>query len=68
MKVAAEHFAFSRIVAVIHPDNAGSIRVIEKLGFEFETLISSYKDFGSVLLYSRRLRIEAANEPPAAGI
>ncbi|MEO8041402.1 MAG: GNAT family N-acetyltransferase, partial [Acidobacteriota bacterium] len=26
LKVAAEQFAFSRIVAVIHPDNAGSIR------------------------------------------
>ncbi|MEO6334283.1 MAG: GNAT family N-acetyltransferase [Pyrinomonadaceae bacterium] len=61
MNVAVEEFAFSRIVAVIHPDNDASIRVIEKLGFDLETMISSYKDFGSVLLYSRQLRVELEN-------
>jgi RimJ/RimL family protein N-acetyltransferase len=34
-----ERFGFERIVAITDPDNAGSIRVLEKLGFRFEELV-----------------------------
>jgi|SRR5215204_58317 len=56
VRLAGEKFGFERMVAVIHPDNAGSIRVAEKCGFELETMIDSFKDFGNVLLYSRELQ------------
>lgn len=68
LKVAKEQFNFARIVAIIHPDNAGSIGVAEKLGFELETHIDSYKDFGKVLLYARRLHPGTANETSVSGI
>jgi ribosomal-protein-alanine N-acetyltransferase len=62
LTVAEEQFNFSRVVAIIHPDNAGSICVAEKLGFVLESHIDSYKDFGNVLLFARHQHPEAANE------
>ncbi len=55
IKVAANVNHFSRMVAVIHPDNIGSINVAGKCGFVFERHLSGYKDFGDVHLYSRQL-------------
>lgn len=68
LNVAVEQHNFSRVVAVIHPDNAGSIGVAEKLGFKLESEIDSYKDFGRVLLYARHVDPNPANEPPVSGI
>lgn len=61
MEIAAREFGFSRMVAVIHPENEASIRVIERLGFHFETRLANYKDFGNVLLYARILDSVPAN-------
>jgi ribosomal-protein-alanine N-acetyltransferase len=68
LEVAAKQYKIGRIVAVIHPDNVGSISVAEKLGFNLESHLDSYKDFGNVLLYSRHLDPETANEEPAQRI
>lgn len=55
IKVAQDVHHFSRMVAVIHPKNVGSIRVATKCGFGFEKELMGYKDFGNVHLYSRQL-------------
>lgn len=68
LKVAEEQFNFSRVVAIIHPDNAGSIGVAKKLGFELESRIDSYKDFGNVLLFARHQHLKTANEATVASI
>ncbi len=39
MAHARNDFQLSRVVAVTNPDNHGSIRVLEKLGFRFERMI-----------------------------
>lgn len=33
LRVAREHFGIDRLLAITHPDNAGSIRLLRKLGF-----------------------------------
>jgi len=38
-RLGIEQFALERIVAITHPDNAGSIRILERLGFRFERLV-----------------------------
>ena len=55
IQVAQDVHHFSRMVAVIHPKNAASIRVAVKCGFVFENELMGYKDFGDVHLYSRQL-------------
>lgn len=47
-----EKFGFSRIIAIIIPQNVASIRVAEKVGMNYQKEISDYKDFGKVSLYS----------------
>jgi RimJ/RimL family protein N-acetyltransferase len=44
--------SFEKIMAVISPQNLASLRVAEKLGFEYQGRLSSHKDFGPVRLYS----------------
>jgi RimJ/RimL family protein N-acetyltransferase len=41
----------SRIVAVIHPQNAASIRIAEKIGMKYEREVM-YGEFGTVALYA----------------
>lgn len=40
-----------RIVAIVSPDNAGSIRVLEKLGFVFERMIRMSSDEPEIKLF-----------------
>jgi RimJ/RimL family protein N-acetyltransferase len=40
-----------RIVAIVSPDNAGSIRVLEKLGFVFERMIRMSEDEPEIKLF-----------------
>ncbi len=51
--MARELAEFTSVVAVIHPDNAGSIRVVERLGFELDR---SYEHEQGVRLIYRRER------------
>jgi RimJ/RimL family protein N-acetyltransferase len=48
-------FDLSRVVAITQQDNVGSIRVLEKLGFEFERLIDWPGDAVQIRLYARQL-------------
>ena len=44
-------FALDRVIAVTNPDNAGSIRVLEKLGFKFERMIRMAADKDEIKLF-----------------
>ncbi|HEV2667744.1 MAG TPA: GNAT family N-acetyltransferase [Blastocatellia bacterium] len=44
-------YGFRRIVAVIHPQNVASIRVVEKIGMKYERDIL-YGDIGKIALYA----------------
>jgi RimJ/RimL family protein N-acetyltransferase len=45
-------FGLSRVVAITQQDNAGSIRVLERLGFQFERLIEWPGDAAPIRLYA----------------
>lgn len=55
LKHAARKFALARVVAVVSPGNRGSIRVLEKLGMQFERMFSMSPDEPDVRLYGRSL-------------
>jgi RimJ/RimL family protein N-acetyltransferase len=48
-----DEIGVGRMIAIVHPLNVASIRVIEKSGFAYERRLADYKDFGDVGLYSR---------------
>lgn len=50
VRLGIEHFALQRIVAITHPRNAKSIRILEQLGFRFERLVRYTAD-GESRLY-----------------
>jgi RimJ/RimL family protein N-acetyltransferase len=45
----------TRVLAMTHPDNAGSIRVLERLGLSFERRFRHETDSHEVLLFTREL-------------
>jgi [ribosomal protein S5]-alanine N-acetyltransferase len=51
------HAAFDlrRVVAIVQPDNLGSIRVLEKLGLRFERMIRMTADGPDIMLFGRDL-------------
>jgi len=49
-----EHFGLKRIVAITANDNAGSLRVLEKLGMKFERMIRMPGDNADVRLLARQ--------------
>lgn len=48
---ARETLEFKRLTAIIHPDNAASIKLIEKLGMRFERMLQMPGDDAEVSLY-----------------
>lgn len=46
-------FGLKRIVAITSPDNAGSIKVLEKIGLEFEKMIQLADDPREVRLFGK---------------
>jgi ribosomal-protein-alanine N-acetyltransferase len=52
IKIGFDKYKFDRIIAVIVPENTGSVRVAEKVGMTYQKEIASYKDFGRVSLYA----------------
>lgn len=52
IKLGFDKYKSNRIIAVIVPQNIGSIRLAENIGMTYEREIVSYKDFGKVLLYA----------------
>jgi [ribosomal protein S5]-alanine N-acetyltransferase len=55
LRHAAEKFGLRRVIAVVSQGNAGSIRVLEKLGMKFERMHSMSADEPDVRLYGRTL-------------
>ena len=51
VKLGLERYGFSRLVALINPENIASVRVAEKIGMKYERDVS-FKDFGQVALYA----------------
>jgi ribosomal-protein-alanine N-acetyltransferase len=50
VRLGFERYAFPRIVALINPENVGSVRVAEKVGLKYERAVN-FRDFGEVALY-----------------
>ena len=48
-------FGLTRLVAIVQADNRGSIRVLEKLGFQFERPLDWPGDAATIHLYGRAL-------------
>ncbi len=51
VKLGFEHYGFPRIVALINPENVGSVRVAEKVGLKYERDVN-FRDYGQVALYA----------------
>jgi RimJ/RimL family protein N-acetyltransferase len=58
LRHAARKFGLRRVVGVVSVGNAGSIRVLEKLGMTFERMFSMRDDQPLVRLYGRTLSVE----------
>jgi [ribosomal protein S5]-alanine N-acetyltransferase len=52
---AANKFGLRRLIGVVSEGNAGSIRVLERVGMSFERLVSMRPDEPDVRLYGRSL-------------
>jgi RimJ/RimL family protein N-acetyltransferase len=55
LRHAAEKFGLRRVIAVVSAGNAGSIRVLEKIGMRFERMHSMHPGEADVRLYGREL-------------
>ena len=43
-----------RVVAITSPENEPSVKLLEKLGFKFERMISLYQDGAESMLFGKR--------------
>ena len=55
MKHAKEVVGLKRVVAIVDPANAGSIRVLEKIGMTFEKMVKLSADDIDLKLFSMNL-------------
>ena len=55
LRHAREALGIGRLYAIVNPDNAGSIRVLEKLGMKFERMVRLSADEPEVKLFSADL-------------
>jgi len=55
LRQASRKFGLKRVIGVVSEGNAGSIRVLEKLGMSFERMFSMSEDEPAVRLYGRTL-------------
>jgi len=55
MKYAAEVVRLKRVVAIVDPNNAGSIRLLEKIGMIFEKMVKLSEDDIDLKLFSINL-------------
>lgn len=49
---ALDVLGLKRLVAIVNPDNAGSIKVLEKLGLKYERLLRLSEDAPEIRLYA----------------
>lgn len=59
----ASTLGFSRIAAIVSPDNDGSIRLLEKLGLGFERMARPSADADEVCVFSGPIAIPSARDP-----
>ena len=52
MEVARERFALRRVLATARPDNASSIRLLEKIGLRFDRMIQASENTPELALYA----------------
>ena len=52
LKYAKETIGLKRILGIVNPDNAASIRVLEKLGLKFERMVKMPQDDSEMKLYA----------------
>lgn len=57
MRHAREALGLGRLYAIVNPDNAGSVRVLEKLGMRFERMFRLSAEGAEVKLFSADLRL-----------
>jgi [ribosomal protein S5]-alanine N-acetyltransferase len=58
---ANKHFGLARIVAVVNPDNASSIRLLEKLGFEYKSMVKLSDEAAEIKLFGSRSKQPCQN-------
>ena len=51
----ADSIGFNRVVAIVNPDNERSIRLLEKIGFEFERMIRLSENATELKLFASNL-------------
>jgi RimJ/RimL family protein N-acetyltransferase len=52
LSYAREALGLKRVLAVVSPDNQSSIRLLEKIGFEFEKMVSLSEDAAEIKLFA----------------
>jgi RimJ/RimL family protein N-acetyltransferase len=52
MSYGKRDLGLHRIVAVVNPDNEGSIRVLEKIGLRFERMVKLSEDRSEIKLFT----------------
>jgi len=52
LSFAREKLGLNRVVAVVNPENQSSIRLLEKLGFQFEKMIRLSEDAAEIKLFA----------------
>ncbi len=55
LKYAKENCGLKRVLGIVNPGNAASIRVLEKLGFKFERMVKMPKDDFEIKLFATDL-------------
>lgn len=56
-----------RVIGLVEPRNAGSIRVLEKLGLALETRVRLANHPEDLLVYASRVRLISASQTPLSG-
>jgi RimJ/RimL family protein N-acetyltransferase len=55
LKYAKETVGLKRILGIVNPDNAASIRVLEKLGLKYESMVKMPEDNFEIKLFAANL-------------
>ncbi|MCF8273109.1 MAG: GNAT family N-acetyltransferase [Flavobacteriaceae bacterium] len=57
LKVAKDGFNIKKVLAITLPINTNSIKLLEKLGFNYEKRIKPYEDDEELLLFAKQLEL-----------
>jgi RimJ/RimL family protein N-acetyltransferase len=55
LRMAKEKFSLNKIVAITLQTNKGSINLLEKLGFVYETKVNPFEEDKELLLFAKSL-------------